>query len=551
VCAVTAEVISSGPISVGQRTHRPVLAVAAVLLGSFLVSIETRLLSIGLADLRGYLGLNFDEGSWLSTVATAPQILVAPAVPWLATVFGVRRILAGPSLFYAALSLVVPYAPDFPALLAIHFLRGLLLGVFIAATIMLIFRNMSVQWWLPCLAIYVFRLPFSFNAGVSLAGFYVQELGWQWLYWQGALIAPLMALLAWLGAPRERANRDLLTNADWGGMALLGTGLALIYAGLDQGNRLDWFESGFVTSTLVCGGVLVIAFLANEALVREPWASPRAIFSRNLGLGLSMILVYSTTSLSNFLLVPNFLIAVRQLRPEQIGEMLFLYGALPVLAILPAVVYLLRRVDARIVLALGLAAFALSGWIGAQITHEWSPDDFAPLVFLQSAAHAFTFLGLVVFMISNVNLVRVTAFSAYLQVFRLDGGEIASSLMATWLREREQIHSFLIGLHVSYGDSEVAQALKRLTGKFLQHGAGDEIAGARALEALGQIVRREANVLSYIDGFQLAFWVAIAGLLLVGLTRAAPRGPLAPARPAAPAAIAVPGASLGQTSKVD
>jgi DHA2 family multidrug resistance protein len=200
-------------------------------------------------------------------------------------------------------------------------------------------------------------------------------------------------------------------------MALLGAGLALMYAGLDQGNRLDWFESGFVTSALVCGGVLVVAFLVNEAVVREPWASPRAIFSRNLGLGLSIIIAYSVTSLSNAALVPNFLIVVRQLRPEQIGEMLFLYGALPALVILPTLVYLLRRVDARIVLALGLAGFGLSGWIGAQITHDWSPDDFAALVFLQSAAHAFTFLGLVVFMISNVNLARVTAFSAYIQVF--------------------------------------------------------------------------------------------------------------------------------------
>jgi DHA2 family multidrug resistance protein len=213
-----------------------------------------------------------------------------------------------------------------------------LLGVFISAAIMLIFRNMSVRWWLPCLAIYVFRLPFAFNTGVSLIGFYVQEIGWQWIYWQGALITPVMALLARLGAPRERANRELLASADWGGMALLGAGLALMYAGLDQGNRLDWFESGFVTSALVCGGVLVVAFLVNEAVVREPWASPRAIFSRNLGLGLSIIIAYSVTSLSNAALVPNFLIVVRQLRPEQIGEMLFLYGALPALVILPTLV---------------------------------------------------------------------------------------------------------------------------------------------------------------------------------------------------------------------
>jgi DHA2 family multidrug resistance protein len=45
---------------------------------------------------------------------------------------------------------------------------------------------------------------------------------------------------------------------------------------------------------------------------------------------------------------------------------------------------------------------------------------------------------------------------------------------------------------------------------------------------VASIVRREANVLSTIDGFQVTFWAAIAGLLLIGLTRAAPTGRLRP-----------------------
>ena len=47
---------------------------------------------------------------------------------------------------------------------------------------------------------------------------------------------------------------------------------------------------------------------------------------------------------------------------------------------------------------------------------------------------------------------------------------------------------------------------------------------------LASLVRREANVLSIIDGFRVAFWAAIVGLLLIILMRAAPAGPLTPAR---------------------
>jgi DHA2 family multidrug resistance protein len=57
----------------------------------------------------------------------------------------------------------------------------------------------------------------------------------------------------------------------------------------------------------------------------------------------------------------------------------------------------------------------------------------------------------------------------------------------------------------------------------------EEIASARALGTLSARVAREANVLAYIDGFWLCFWLAIVALALVVPITRAPPGPLAPA----------------------
>ena len=97
-----AKCIEAGPVSTGGVSHRPIFAVAAVLMGAFLANFDSRLFTIALPDLKGALGLSFDEGAWLSTAATASQIMIAPAVAWLATAFGLRRVLAIPSLVYAA-----------------------------------------------------------------------------------------------------------------------------------------------------------------------------------------------------------------------------------------------------------------------------------------------------------------------------------------------------------------------------------------------------------------------------------------------------------------
>ncbi|MEA2868839.1 MAG: transporter, family, multidrug resistance protein [Bradyrhizobium sp.] len=515
-----------GPLSRGGIAPQPLFAVGAVLLGSFLANFDSRLTSVGLPDLRGAFSLSFDEGAWLSTAAIGSQIFIAPAVAWLATAFGLRRILGIPSLVYALISLVIPFVRDYYALIALSIVHGMLLGMFVPATLMIIFRNLPIKWWLPAIAIYSIRVGFALDTSTSMVGFYVEHWGWQWLYWQDVILAPLMGLMVYLGTPHEQVNRSLLQDADWGGMLLLGTGISMVYAGLDQGNRLDWLESGTVMALLLSGGLLCVGFLINETLVRQPWAHVNVLFSRNIGLALVGILLYTLASLSNSSLVPNFLGTVVSLRPEQTGTLLLVYGALPMLVMVPLSIFLLRHVDPRWVLIIGLSAFATANLLGTQLTHDWALGDFIPIVMLQSIGQAFTLLPLIIIALCNADFSRATAFAAYIQIMRLGGAEIGVALMGTWLRVREQIHSNFTGQHLANGSADVVRILKQLSGSFAAHGAAS--APARALGSLSALVQRESNVLAYIDGFWLTFWIAVLALIFVIPITRAPPGPFTP-----------------------
>lgn len=519
--------VDRGPLSRGGIAPQPLFAVGAVLLGSFLANFDSRLTSVGLADLRGAFSLGFDEGAWLSTAGIGSQIFIAPAVAWLATVFGLRRVLGIPSLVYALVSLTIPFVHDYPTLIALSIVHGMLLGTFVPATLMIVFRNLPMRWWLPAIAIYSIRVGFALDTSTSLVGFYVDHWGWQWLYWQGVMIAPLMGLMVYLGTPREPVNRALLRDADWGGMLLLGTAVAMIYAGLDQGNRLDWLESGTVMALLLGGGALFILFLLNEMLAPQPWAHFNVLFSRNVGLSLVVILLYTLTSLCNSSLVPNFLSVVGGLRPEQTGVLLFTYGALPMFVLVPFAIYLLRHFDARTVVVLGFSAFAAANLWGTQLSHDWAREDFVGIVILTSIGQALTLLPIIIMALSNSDPARATSFAAYIQIMRLGGAEIGVALMGTWLRVREQIHSNYLGQHIENGSGNVTRMLQKLSNFFASHGAGT--APARAVGTLSATVAREANTLAYIDGFWLCFWLAMAALGCTALITRAPPGPFTPA----------------------
>ncbi|MET0970304.1 MAG: arabinose ABC transporter permease, partial [Tardiphaga sp.] len=363
-------------------------------------------------------------------------------------------------------------------------------------------------------------------SSTALAGFYVEQVGWQWMFWQDVFIAPLLTLFVYLGTPREPVNRFVLAEADWGGMLLLGTGMAMLYAGLDQGNRLDWLGSGTVVALLSSGVVLTVGFFINESLVTRPWAHAEVLLSRNIGLALMVILLYTLTSLSNVSLAPNFLTNIALLRPEQSGWLFLIYALLPMVALFPVSIWLLRTYDVRLTLIIGLCAFAIAGLLGTQLTHAWSIGDFIPMVLLQGLGQAFTLLPIVIIALSNSDPSRATAFAAYIQVMRLGGAEIGNALMGTWLRIREQIHSNLLGYNISTGDADVTGVLTQLTGRFASHGAA--LAQPRAVGTLAGLVQREANVLAYIDGFWLTVLFAIAALACVALMSEAPKGPFTP-----------------------
>lgn len=497
----------------------------AVVMASILAAFDVRTVSVGLADLRGVFGLSFDEGSWLGTFATAPQILVAPSVAWLIAVLGVKRVMIGPTIVYSATSLIIPFTQSFDTLVALHAVRAVMLGIFVGATLMTAFRNLDRKYWILALAFYVVRIPFAQNLGLYTAGSYAQTIGWQWLYWQGAIVAPVIGVLFWFGAKPMDIDRELLKRADWGGMAIFGAALMTLYFALDQGNRLDWFRSGFVVSMLGAAAFLACVFLWHESLVKEPWAHLSTLFSRNIALGFAAISCFMVASLGSSFLEPNFLISVAHLRPEQIGDFSASYAVLLLVCATVTAVMLVRTVGLRVALIIGFTCFALSAWLGTRLTSLWSLPEFRLTVLLQTFGEEITFLAAVATLFSNINPARAIALTAYVQVLRLMCSEIVGTTMATWIRQREQLHSYLIGLHVT-GPTPVSNSMLAALGSGSREGGLPADAVKRGIGILAGMVQREANVQAYIDGFWVAFLAAIVGLLVVAMMTRSPSHPL-------------------------
>jgi DHA2 family multidrug resistance protein len=513
---------------------RPVAGVAAVLLGAVISTLNTRVTSFGLADIRGGFGLGFDEGSWLTTAFSASQMVVAPCAAWLSTVIGPRRFLLWASAIFILSSLLVPFAADYGMIIALQFIRGLAVGTFIPASLGFILRSLAPRWWIWGIAAYAFRFTFSQNVAASLEAWYSETGNWQWIFWQNVVLTSVMALIILWAVPREGINRDLLRRTDWGAIVFAGLGFGLIYVALDQGNRLDWLNSGIVVGCLAGGLLLVAAFVVNEAVVEHPLIHLPVVAQANVAIPALLICIYGFGSQATAFVLPDYLTRIQGLRALQVGDVLN-WIALPQFVIIPLVVLALRRIDARLLLAIGFGLIAIGSWMDTGLTHDWANGDFLPSQIVQAVGLAIGITSLVTFAVSNIKPPQAAAIAATIQMSRLFGIELGTAFMQTFVRVREQVYSNLIGQHVVSGSDAVDRIVTALSNVFSQRANNIGLEISQGIAQAGRFVQREAYVLAYIDGFWIVAWVLALALLLLLLLRRPPPNPMTPPRNDIPA----------------
>jgi DHA2 family multidrug resistance protein len=508
-------------------SHRSLLGVAAVLVGAFISTINTRLTSVGLADIRGGLALGFDEGTWLSTVFAAAQITVCMSAAWFSFVLGPRRLLLWSAGIFCAVSILPPLTRDPNALLALQLVRGLAVGTFIPATIGFILRELPPRWWSWGLAAYAFRFVFSQNITSCLEALYGEYGLWPWMFWQNVVLTPVMMVLVWFGMQREPIDRARLATGDWNGIVFAGVGLAFVYAALDQGNRLDWLNSGLIVGLLLAGGLLLAAFVVTELLAEHPLIDLAIARQANVWIPTVMIAVYGFGASATSFVLPDYLSRVQGLRSLQVGPVLE-WIAVPQIVLVPLVAWLLRHVDARLVFASGLSLIAIGSWMNTGLTHDWVGRDFLLSQLVEAVGLALGITSLIFFGIANITPAKAITVAGMIQTGRLLGNEIGSSFIQSYVRVKEQVYSNQVGVTLTVGETVTEDRLAQLSQLIARQAAGIANPDAAAALAVGNLVRREAYVLAYADAFWLVAWVLTLGLgLLLFLTRPPPN-PLTP-----------------------
>src|SRR6267142_1128666 len=495
-----------------EVSAQPLLGILGVVLGAGVVTLTSRMLSLGMPDFRGLHGFGYDESAWIGSAFDAGLMFIGPFTVFLGGLMGPRRILLTAAALFTVLFIFLPFAHSYSLVITLTLLSGLASGTFYPLT----------------LALYATFVDGAVNIAPSLYGWYREHLSSNWMFWNSALITPLMMICIYYGIPKANAPKKSGEAPSFAGFLYASTGLAMLLVACEQGERLDWWRSGVFNALFAGGAFFLMCALVRRLRGPNPLVALPYLLKWNTLLLGTLLFWFRFTLCTTIILVPQAL-AIRGFEPEQIGPAI-IWSAVPLIPLaFTAALLLLRKFDPRLLLAIGLACTAFAAWLNSQYSSTWAAENFYRTELLTGVGQAFAFIGLVgcivlqaIFAGALAKPEWVLTFSAFFHTIRIFGGTAGAIYMGHFVAQREKLHSNLLGLHVSNGAWLTDQNIHAMTAGLYAKSSGLVTAGARAVALVAARMRLQAFSLSIIDGFLLIAWSCVCALILVALLRKSP-----------------------------
>jgi MFS transporter, DHA2 family, multidrug resistance protein len=504
------------------------LGILAVNLGAAISTLAARFLSLGLADLRGHIGIGVDEGAWVGTAFNAATMFIGPMTVYLGALLGTRRVLLVCSAVFAIVSAYLPFVHSYSLLIVLVAIAGLSSGTFYPLTLSFALLNVPLRYIALTLGVYAICIEGALNFAPSLYGFYRDHWSWAWMFWTSALVAPIMAACAYYGIPASARPRPSGPTPSFVGFLYASAGLALLFAALDQGQRLDWWRSGVFTALFTTGIFFLLCAVIRRLSRPNPLVDLPYLRKWNtlvLGFG---VFALRFCLLATALVIPQTL-AVRGFDAAQIGPAV-LWTAVPELCLALFAAHLLNKgLDTRLLMASGFAVMGIASFVNAGVTSAWTAENYFRTELLMAVGQSFAFVGLIATIILQSffsgaldSPSRVLTFSAFFHVVRLFAGQVGVTVMARFIAEQEKLHSYLIGLHVQSGDWIAEHTVRLLAGGVAGRSTDIQEAAGRAVGLVAGGVRVQAYTLALSDAFYLMAWMSVAMLILLATLRRFP-----------------------------
>jgi len=482
----------------------------AMLVGLFMAILDIQIVASSLGEIAAGLSATIKETAWIQAAYLTAEVIIIPLTAWLARALSTRLLFTLSIGLFTFTSLLCGLAWNIESMIVFRVLQGLSGGVLIPlafSTIYIIFPPERRAAMIVILALVANVAP---TIGPTFGGWLTQLFSWQWLFYINLIPGALVALAGWKTIDMDRPNFALLKQIDILGVILIALFLGPMVLVLEEGPREDWFASSTIAVAAILSVVSGILLVWRELSAKHPVVDIRAFGDRNFLIGCLLSFTLGIAIYGSIYLLPVILSTVRGFNSLQIGITMIVIGAFQFISG-PIAGQLEKRMDQRLMLALGISLYAAGFWLYSNTTAEIGFDQLFLPQMLHGMAIVICFLPATAIALGTLSPQEIQNASGLYNLMRNLGGAIGLAAINTIIGGRYDLHRDRLAESITMARIPVSEAITAA-------GEGDREALA-GLKNLLHLVEREALVLTYNDVWLVMAATIASGLLLIPFVR--------------------------------
>jgi MFS transporter, DHA2 family, multidrug resistance protein len=493
--------------------------------------LDVTVINVALPHMQGSLSAGVDEISWVLTSYLAATAVILPATGWLAGLLGRKRLFLFCTVGFTVASILCGLAPTLNVLLFARVLQGIAGGPLMPLSQAIMWEIFPFRQRGMAMAVWGMGIMMAPIFGPTLGGWITDNWSWRWTFYINLPIG----IVGFFAASAILFDPPYLRKAgkiDLPGLVLMVIGFLSLQLFLDQGERYEWFDSGFIVVLGLAAAVALVGFLVRELTAEEPILDLGVYRDRNFAASSVIMIFVMFGFFSSMVLLALFTQKVLGYDAWTSGLVLAPGGVGNLLSLVLAG-RLINRIDQRLILGVGCLLNAWAAWNMSVLT---SGVDYWALAwprFVQGLGTGLVFVPLNAVGLATIPRISMGNATALLNVVRNLGGGAGVAIVSTLLTRRTQEHQSTLIAHVSQFDAETTARLAAWTAHFGAQGADSFTAQRRAMAMVYQEVTRQAQVLAFADDFWLLFVLFCGTLLLLPLLERVRTGPATSRRPSA------------------
>jgi MFS transporter, DHA2 family, multidrug resistance protein len=481
---------------------------ACAILATVLQLLDQTIANVALPYMQGSFSASFDEITWvLTSYITASAIMTAP-VGWLAARYGRKPLYVVCIIGFTATSMLCGAAQSLGQMVVFRVFQGVFGAALVPlsqATLLDIYpperRGFAMAIW----GVGVMLGPIM---GPTVGGWLTETYNWRYVFYINLPFGILAAAGLIIFLPGGKEHRP--QRFDWLGFSVLAIGIGALQLMLDRGHDQDWFTSREIVTEAVFAGLGFYLFLVHAASARQPLIRPALFRDVNFTSGVLLMFMVGIFMVSSLALMTPWLQILSQYPVEAAGLIMAPRGFGSLVTTL-ATGRLVSRIDARLLVAIGLVMLCYSYFLMSRWTPDVSEHEIIVAIIIQGGAMGLLFTPIQILAFVTLPASMRTEGAALFSLLRNLGAAIGVSVASSMLASNAQaLHEMIGGTVTPFNRAlQAAGPIHRWLDPASRHGAA----------LLDQIINEQAQIVSYADIYLLLIMTTVPAWLLLFMMR--------------------------------